>query len=65
MKGEKTEESGAGPAVIYCSPCRPGPAADFQDRRYGRGRRLHNRTRQSAAAAQRRWRCTVCAAERA
>jgi len=31
-----------------------------QDRKYGKGRRLHNRTQQKAEKGERGWRCTVC-----
>jgi len=42
-------------AVLKCR-C---PHGD-QDRRYGKGLRLHNRTKQHEATQIRGWRCTVC-----
>ena len=42
-------------AVKHCR-CPHG----FQDRRYGKGMRVHNRTNQKEATAQQGWRCTIC-----
>lgn len=42
-------------AVKRCS-CPHG----YQDKRYGKKMRLHNRTKQSDAKGLRGWRCTVC-----
>lgn len=37
---------------------------EAQDRIYGSGLRLHNRTMQTKARESRKWRCTVCKGER-
>ena len=36
---------------------------EYQDRKYGKGRRVMNRTKQSAAPREQRWRCTICGKE--
>jgi hypothetical protein len=50
--------------LLRCSPCKPGDAATFQDRKYGRRMRAHTQTKQNGPEAARKWRCTVCRAER-
>lgn len=44
--------------IQSCSPCRPGPAATFQDATYGKGLRVF--TKSGKASDQ--YRCTVCGA---
>ena len=39
--------------IKQCS-CKEGPAAEFQDRQYGKGMRVHNIMEKGGA------RCTVC-----
>lgn len=45
--------------VLLC-----GCASAFQDSRYGKGMRVHNRTKQNKKEIERMWRCTVCGHER-
>lgn len=40
--------------------CESGCASEYQDRKYGKGRRVHNRTLQNKPEASRGWRCTQC-----
>lgn len=35
-----------------------------QDKLHGKGRRVHNRTKQNKPAIEQRWRCTVCRNEK-
>lgn len=41
-------------AVKQCN-CKGGPAADYQDKVYGKGNRLHNEMTKNKA-----FKCTVC-----
>ncbi len=45
-------------AVKRCGSSRCSSA--FQDACYGKKMRVHNRTQQKEAKAERKWRCTVC-----
>jgi hypothetical protein len=38
--------------------------SDYQDQQYGRGRRVHNQTKQQSPEPARSWRCTVCGKEK-
>lgn len=38
--------------------------SEYQDRRYGPSKRLHNRTKQAKKPSERGWRCSVCGHER-
>lgn len=42
-------------SVRTCTCTSPG-----QDRLYGTGRRVHNRTKQTSPPRERRWRCSGC-----
>ena len=46
----------------HCKRKMAGDAADFQDKRYGKGIRVHNETTSKAIGAgpDGGWRCTVC-----
>jgi len=40
---------------IKSCDCNRGPAAEFQDVKYGKGKRVHNEAKKSGG-----WRCTCC-----
>jgi len=52
---DDTSAKASGSAVMRCGvgACRAGPAAEYQDARYGPGNRVHNRTKS-------KWTCSVC-----
>jgi hypothetical protein len=43
----------SGTHILPCRVCKSGPAADFQNRKYGKDRRVHNSNGKGAS-------CTVC-----
>lgn len=55
----KEHVSGKTTKVMYCA-CNN----DFQNSRYGAGRRVHNLTKQNSSKETRNWRCTVCGDEK-
>lgn len=50
--------------ILGCFRCKDntGHGADYQNRRYGRGQRVHNAT--VVKAGQCSYRCTICGSER-
>lgn len=50
--------------ILSCFRCKDntGRGADYQNREYGHGQRVHNAT--AVKAGQRAYRCTICGSER-
>ncbi len=49
--------------VKRCIPCDTGPAADHQNKLYGKNMRVHNRTMQAKPASTQKLRCSICGKE--
>jgi hypothetical protein len=62
QKDDETVTRRENTAILPCG----GPRCQnaYQDERYGKGMRVHNRTKQSKQLAEQRWRCTVCMDEK-
>lgn len=58
----KTEEIRTKTENTIVLPCTCDHVA--QDKLHGKGRRVHNRTKQSKPTVEQRWRCTVCRDEK-
>lgn len=56
---EQSSESKRNVAIKACDCVSP-----FQDKTYGKGLRVHNRTKQNSPEPVRRWRCAVCGKEK-
>lgn len=63
-KKEEKEQKAPNSVVKACIPCKPGPAATYQDKKYGQHQRVHVRTRQNSPIVQRSLKCTVCGGEK-